>query len=70
MSHANAANTTPANGANGNVFFSTVVSVLLATAANAAVLTYFGQFLHTEQVSSCVCIVYLCMVGMTSSHKI
>ena len=42
-----------------NVTFSTVVSVLLATAANAAVLTYFGQFLHTEQVSSYVCICVL-----------
>ena len=49
MSHANAANMSLANAA--NVHFSTVVSVLLATAANAAVLTYFGQFLHIEQVS-------------------
>ena len=41
MSHGKAANT--------SLF--TVVCVLLATAANAAVLTYFGQFLHIEQVS-------------------
>ena len=65
-----AANTSHANATNGNVSFSTVVSVLLATAANAAVLTYFGQFLHIEQVSSCICIVYLWVVGVTSSHKI
>ena len=52
-----AANTTRANGA--NVSFPTVISVLLATAANAAVLTYFGQFLHTEQASSCICICVL-----------
>lgn len=56
----NAANTTPANGA--NVSFSTVISVLLATAANAAVLTYFGQFLHTEQVSSYIFIACVCVL--------
>ena len=43
------ANMSLANAA--NMSLSTVVCVLLATAANAAVLTYFGQFLHTEQVS-------------------
>ena len=68
LSLVNASNVSLANAANTSLF--TVVCVLLATAANAAVLTYFGQFLHIEQVSLHHCKNKLVVLDKLARHAV